>query len=80
MDWFSLITIVFILGVSGMCYKWSGWYWFLLPFWSWSHVMFMGPVTLVYLACMLFLAVKKNPIFFIALFIWDWPKVFLLTL
>lgn len=80
MDWFTLITIVFIYVVTWLMYTRSGGYWFLFLLWGWSHVVFFGPVTLAYVLCMIFMAVKKDPAYIFLIFIWDWSKFFLLSL
>ena len=76
--WFSLLTIVFIFGVTALMYKYSGWWWLVYLLWGWSHVVFLGPVTIAYVVCILFLAYKKNPNYLWLLLFWDWTKVFLL--
>ncbi len=38
--WFSLLTIVFIFGVTALMYKYSGWWWLVYLLWGWSHVVF----------------------------------------
>ena len=65
MEWFG---VVLVLLVSCLCFRYSGWYWFLFILF-WLFGVSFGMVTLTYIACMAYLALEKDTIYFLALFL-----------